>query len=75
MLQRIARLAIAAPRRVIAGPKTGIARLRQIALDPDTGRIFAAVINNEYLPPYDIDKPRAKKRAKNRRDMFLIKER
>jgi hypothetical protein len=47
-----------APRRVIAGPKTGIARLRQIALDPDTGRIFAAVINNEYLPPYDIDSPR-----------------
>jgi len=48
-----------APRRVIAGPRTGITRLRQIALDPDTGRIFAAVINNEYLPPYDIDKPRA----------------
>lgn len=48
-----------APRRVIAGPNTGITRLRQIALDPDTGKIFAAVINNEYLPPYDIDKPRA----------------
>ena len=47
-----------APRRAIAGPKTGIARLRQIAVDPDTGRIFAAVINNEYLPPYDIDSPR-----------------
>ena len=48
-----------APRRVIAGPKTGITRLRQIALDPETGNIFAAVINNEYLPPYDVDKPRA----------------
>jgi len=48
-----------APRRVIAGPKTGITRLRQIALDPATGKIFAAVINNEYLPPYDVDKPRA----------------
>jgi hypothetical protein len=48
-----------APRRVIAGPKTGITRLRQIALDPETGKIFAAVINNEYLPPYDVDKPRA----------------
>jgi len=47
-----------APRRVIAGPRTGITRLRQIALDPITGKIFAAVINNEYLPPYDIDKPR-----------------
>jgi hypothetical protein len=48
-----------APRRVIAGPRTGITRLRQIALDPDTGKIFAAVINNEYLPPYDIDRPRS----------------
>ncbi len=48
-----------APRRLIAGPKTGITRLRQIALDPATGKIFAAVINNEYLPPYDVDKPRA----------------
>jgi hypothetical protein len=47
-----------APRRVIAGPKTLITRLRQIALDPETGKIFAAVINNEYLPPYDIDRPR-----------------
>src|SRR5262249_1187748 len=48
-----------APQRVIAGPKTGITRLRQTALDPVTGRIYAAVINNEYLPPYDVDKPRA----------------
>ena len=48
-----------APRRLIAGPKSGITRLRQIALDPATGKIFAAVINNEYLPPYDVDKPRA----------------
>ncbi|HMF93268.1 MAG TPA: hypothetical protein VKE96_03205 [Vicinamibacterales bacterium] len=47
-----------APRRVIAGPKSGITRLRQIALDPETGAIYAAVINNEYLPPYDIDHPR-----------------
>jgi hypothetical protein len=48
-----------APRRVIAGPNTGITRLRQIGLDPETGKIFAAVINNEYLPPYDIDRPRS----------------
>src|SRR4029450_6863877 len=47
-----------APRRVIAGPKTGITRLRQIALDPETGKIYVAAINNEYLPPYNIDKPR-----------------
>jgi len=48
-----------APRRLIAGPRTGITRLRQIALDPATGKIFVAAINNEYLPPYDVDKPRA----------------
>ena len=48
-----------APKRIIAGPKTGITRLRQIALDPETGKIYVAAINNEYLPPYDIDKPRA----------------
>jgi DNA-binding beta-propeller fold protein YncE len=48
-----------APKRIIAGPKTGITRLRQIALDPATGNIFVAAINNEYLPPYDVDQPRA----------------
>ena len=48
-----------APARVIAGPKTLITRLRQIGLDPETGKIYVAAINNEYLPPYDIDKPRA----------------
>jgi len=47
-----------APLRTIAGPKTGITRLRQTGLDPATGRIFVAAINNEYLPPYNIDKPR-----------------
>lgn len=47
-----------APRGVIAGPKSGIQRLRQIALDPETGHIYVAAINNEYLPPYSIDKPR-----------------
>jgi hypothetical protein len=48
-----------APKRVIAGPKTGITRLRQIGLDPETGKIYVAAINNEYLPPYNIDVPRA----------------
>ncbi|HVZ21280.1 MAG TPA: hypothetical protein VG871_09480 [Vicinamibacterales bacterium] len=47
-----------APLRTIYGPKTGITRLRQIAVDPQTGNIFAACINNEYLPPYDVDHPR-----------------
>ena len=48
-----------APRRVMAGSRTGITRLRQIALDSATGKIYVAAINNEYLPPYDVDKPRA----------------
>lgn len=47
-----------APKRIINGPKTGIVRLRQIALDSATGNIYVAAINNEYLPPYNIDKPR-----------------
>lgn len=47
-----------APRAVIAGTKTGILRLRQIAVDPEAGKIFVAAINNEYLPPYELDRPR-----------------
>jgi len=47
-----------APRAIIGGPQTGILRLRQIAVDPGAGKIFAAVINNEYLPPYELDVPR-----------------
>lgn len=46
------------PRAVIAGPHTGIIRLRQITLDAVHGNIYAAVINNEYLPPYELDEPR-----------------
>ncbi len=47
-----------APRAVIAGEKTGILRLRQIAVDPEAGKIFVAAINNEYMPPYELDRPR-----------------
>jgi len=47
-----------APLGVITGPKTGIHRPRQIALDPGTGNIYVACINNEYLPPYNVDRPR-----------------
>src|SRR5262245_16811631 len=47
-----------APKRGSRGPKPGITRLRQIGLDPETGKIYVAAINNEYLPPYSIDKPR-----------------
>ncbi len=35
-----------APRAVIAGPKTGILRIRQVAVDAQQGKIFAAVKNN-----------------------------
>lgn len=48
-----------APRGVIAGPKTGIVRPWQLAMDPAHGRIFAAIINNENHPPYELEKPRA----------------
>ncbi|HEX2714341.1 MAG TPA: hypothetical protein VHM88_19280 [Candidatus Acidoferrales bacterium] len=35
-----------APRAVIAGPRTGILRIRQVAVDAKQGKIFAAVKNN-----------------------------
>ncbi len=35
-----------APRAVIAGPGTGILRIRQVAVDAEQGKIFAAVKNN-----------------------------
>src|SRR5437773_2820001 len=61
----------ARPLRTIQGPKTRLLQVVGVAVDPNRdllvvssysrlpGRIFAAVIRNEYLPPYDIDKPRA----------------
>ena len=48
----------AAPRAVIAGPKTGIVRPWQIVTDPQQGKIFVAAINNESHPPYELEKPR-----------------
>lgn len=47
-----------APLGTITGPKTGIHRPRQIALDPRSGNIYVACINNEYLPPYNVATPR-----------------
>jgi hypothetical protein len=35
-----------APRAIIAGPKSGILRVRQVAVDPEQGKIFVAVKNN-----------------------------
>ncbi len=42
-----------APRALIAGPKTGISRIRQVAVDPQQGKIFAAVKNNR--DSYELD--------------------
>ena len=47
-----------APRAVISGPKTGVLHPWQVAMDPERGKIFVAVINIDYLPPYELDKVR-----------------
>jgi len=47
-----------APRGVIAGPRTGIVRPWQLALDPQLGNVFVAAINNENHPPYALEMPR-----------------
>lgn len=46
-----------APRAIIAGPKTGISRVRQVAVDPQQGRIFAAVKNNRDVYQFDAAEP------------------
>jgi len=50
-----------APRTVIAGPRTGLAHFRQVAVDPGTGRIFLAQqsMREKLLEPYRLDRPRA----------------
>ena len=49
-----------APRTVIAGPKSGLAHFRQVAVDPGTGRIFLAQqsMREKLLEPYRLDRPR-----------------
>ncbi len=47
------------PRAVISGPKTGMLHPWQVAIDAEAGKIFVAVINMDYLPPYELDKVRA----------------
>jgi hypothetical protein len=42
-----------APRYTIAGPKTGILRVRQVEVDSDTGKLYLAVKNN--IDAYDFD--------------------
>jgi DNA-binding beta-propeller fold protein YncE len=46
-----------APRAIIAGPKTGISRVRQVAVDPQQGRIFVAVKNNRDVYQLDAAEP------------------
>ena len=50
-----------APRTVIAGPKTGLAHFRQVAVDSGTGRIFLAQqsMREKQLEPYRGDRPRS----------------
>src|ERR1700758_2435481 len=42
-----------APRAVIAGPRSGILRVRQVDVDPERGKIYVAVKNN--LESYKFD--------------------
>jgi len=46
-----------APRAVIAGPRTGILRIRQVEVDPEQGKIFAAVKNNVESYKFDAAAP------------------
>jgi DNA-binding beta-propeller fold protein YncE len=42
-----------APRYIIAGPKSGILRVRQVEVDSDTGKLYLAVKNN--IDAYDFN--------------------
>jgi hypothetical protein len=46
-----------APRAVIAGPKSGILRVRQVDVDPERGKIFVAVKNNVESYKFDAVSP------------------
>jgi DNA-binding beta-propeller fold protein YncE len=46
-----------APRAIIAGPKTGIVRIRQLEVDPERGKIFVAVKNNTESYRWDAGSP------------------
>src|SRR5260370_13836138 len=45
------------PKAIIAGPKTGIVRIRQVEVDPDRGKIFVAVKNNVESYHFDAASP------------------
>lgn len=46
-----------APRALIAGPKTGIIRIRQVEVDTEQGKIFVAVKNNTESYKFDAASP------------------
>jgi hypothetical protein len=46
-----------APKAIIAGPKTGIVRIRQVEVDSELGRIFVAVKNNTETYRFDAASP------------------
>jgi len=46
-----------APKAIIAGPKTGIVRIRQVEVDADRGKIFVAVKNNTESYRFDAASP------------------
>jgi DNA-binding beta-propeller fold protein YncE len=47
----------AVPKAIIAGPKTGIVRIRQVEVDSDRGKIFVAVKNNVESYRFDAAAP------------------
>jgi hypothetical protein len=59
-----------APRTVIAGPRTGLAHFRQVAVDPGTGRIFLAQqsMREKLLEPYRLDRPRTQEEFEEARE-------
>ena len=56
----------AIPRTIIAGPSTGLAHFRQVAVDPGSGRIFLAQqsMREKQLEPYRGDQPRSEEEFK-----------
>jgi len=50
----------AVPRTIISGRNTGLAHFRQVAVDPESGRIFLAQqsMQEKQLEPYRADQPR-----------------
>jgi hypothetical protein len=46
-----------APRQIIAGPRSGIIRVRQVDVDPEQGKIFVAVKNNAESYKFDAPSP------------------